>query len=183
MKQRRRKDFLIGGAHSFVVQDIYMEQTENLARAPGAPLVPTPMWSKGQSSCIQRRKSILWLHGKVMSFVLDHKQSELVTRWGSYAVRCIVSRYDSQIYHSECRFVVALSSALYAYYFEYLAHILFAWTSYVNDTILRTYSRNGHTCISSQYQAVFLLQCSLGMRLACARKQSMLTIWAANQIP
>ena len=160
-----------------------MEQTENLARAPGAPLVPTPMWSKGQLSCIQRRKSILWLHGDVMSFVLDHKQSELVTRWGSYAVRCIVSRYDSQIYHSECCFVVALSSALYAYYFEYLAHILFTWTSYVNDTILQTYSRNGHTCISSQYQAVFLLQCSLGMRLACARKQSMLTIWAANQIP
>ena len=104
--------------------------------------------------------------------MLDRKQSELGTAGGSYAVILLllplvsltIAKFNGlSVYCS----VVAHFSALYVYYFRISCPYIIAcmWTIYVNVTILRKYSGNGHVCTSSQNQAVSLLPCGLGMRL------------------
>ena len=87
--------------------------------------------------------------------VLDCKQSELGTGWDSYTVILLVSPLGSLTIAkfngvSVCCSVVALFSALYVYYFRISCpYIICMWTIYINITILRKYSGNGHACASS----------------------------------
>ena len=102
--------------------------------------------------------------------MLSRKQSEILTKWGSYAVILLVSplgsltiaKFNGVRVH---RFVVAVFQLCTYTTFENLVCILLHVTVYVNVTILWKYSGNVRTCASSRYQAVSLLLRSLGTRL------------------
>ena len=78
--------------------------------------------------------------------MLDLTQSELGSGQGTYIT---IAKFSGL---GECCFVIALLSALYVYTVEYLVHLLFQWTSYMNVTVLQKCSGNGHArlFISSQ---------------------------------
>ena len=71
--------------------------------------------------------------------------------------------------------IVLLQLFFFSFVHILLSNILSVYyctrTSYVNVTILQKYSRNGCTCASSQYQAIFLLPRGLGTRLSRAMMQ------------
>ena len=80
----------------------------------------------------------------------------LVLPFGSLAI----AKFNGLSVHC---FIVAHFTVLYVY--EYLVRILLHVTIYVNVTILRKYSGNGHACASSRYQTVSLPPRDLGTRL------------------
>ena len=103
--------------------------------------------------------------------MLDRKQSELGAGWGSYAVILLVSSLGSLTIakfnglNVHCFVVAHFSDFVRILLSDILSIYYCMWTIYVNVTILRKYSGNGHACASSRYQAVFLLPHSLGTRL------------------
>ena len=115
-------------------------------------------------------KSVRLVRGAVIC-MLGHKQSELGTG-RQQLLRYLVSlaigvTYDCQFLQLEC--ALFCCSSFFSFVHILLSNILSVlyctWTIYVNITILWKYSGNGHTCASSQYQAVSLLPCGLGTRL------------------
>ena len=103
----------------------------------------------------------------VVIYVLCHKQSELGTGRGSYALAILVSPLVSVMIAkltnlSDHCFVIALYFSCMRILLLNMFSVYYStWTSYVNVTILRKYSGNGH----KQLIPGCFLPCGLGTRL------------------